>query len=227
MSLTPLHQGKHTLTANADQLMRYPEIFFWGAERRLLNIVENYLKLPVAYDSLSYYYSLADGKDLGPRKWHRDKEDWKMVKIGVYFNDVDQQGGPFECVHPEINELLFQKVDPKYRVMKHQELQEYLPEPESDWFTSCTGSAGTVIFVDTAKFYHRGKPPVATDRSALFFGYFSRRPKNPYFGGRSPLSRDQLRLLSESLDPDLRDCVNWRDSVPGIGGWVPKNRLKV
>ncbi|MEE3715428.1 hypothetical protein V2H45_01565 [Tumidithrix elongata RA019] len=227
MSLTPLHKGKHTLTANAEQLMRYPEIFFWGAEKRLLNIVENYLKLPVAYDSLSYYYSIADGKDLGPRKWHRDKEDWKMVKIGIYLNDVDEYGGPFECVYPEINKFLHQTVQPKYRVMKHQELQQHLPDPKSNWFTSCTGSAGTVVFVDTAMYYHRGKPPIAMDRAALFFGYFSRRPKNPYFCGRSPLSRNQLHYLSEFLPPDLYDYVNWKDSLPGIGRWIPKNRLKV
>jgi hypothetical protein len=227
MSRSTVHRGKHTLTANDDQLMRYPDIFFWGAQKRLVNIVENYLKLPVAYDSLSYYYSVADGKDMGPRKWHRDKEDWKMIKIGVYFNDVDENGGPFQCVHPEINEFLYEAVQPKYRIMTHQELQQLLPEGKSNWYTSCTGSAGTVVFVDTAKYYHRGKPPIATDRSALFFGYFSRRPKNPFFCGRSPLSRTQLRSLAESLPSDLRDCVNWRDSLPGIGGWVPKNRLKV
>lgn len=207
--------------------MRYPEIFLWGAEERLLNIVESYLKLPVAYDGLSYYFSPADGREAGPRKWHRDKEDWKMIKIGVYMHDVSENGGPFECVKPEINAFLNNVVIPKYKVMRHQDLQKLLPANATDWRTTCTGSAGTVIFVDTAQYYHRGKPPTKSDRSAIFFGYCSRRPKNPFFCGRSPLSQQQLHYLAEFLPSHLRDCVTWKENLHGIGKWIPKNRFKV
>jgi len=102
----PLYAGKHTLNISAEQIMRYPELFLWGADSKLLRIIENYLKLPVGYDGLSYYYSLPDGRESDPRKWHQDKEDWQMIKIGVYVNDVNEDGGPFECVTPEANEFL-------------------------------------------------------------------------------------------------------------------------
>ena len=36
------------------------------------------------------YIVYADAKESGPRKWHIDKEDWQMIKIGVYINDVDE-----------------------------------------------------------------------------------------------------------------------------------------
>lgn len=228
----PLSIGKHTLTANAEQIMRYPELFLWGADAKLLRIIENYLKLPVAYDGLSYYYSPADSKEAGPRKWHRDKEDWQMIKIGIYINDVDDDGGPFECVTPAANELINVALNAKslhkYKTAYHHEIEAILPEEmHQNWRKTFTGKAGTIIFVDTAKYYHRGKPPTKYDRSAIFFGYCSYKPRHPFFCGRSPLSQAQLRYMANLLAEDIRDCVTWRDRLTGLGKWIPKNRLKV
>jgi hypothetical protein len=225
VSKTPLYKGKHTLTATARQILANPEIFFWGASKQLINVVECYLRLPVAYDAFSFYYSVADGRDVGPRKWHRDKEDWRMVKISVYLNDVDETGGPYQIVHPSINHQLARLH--KHRCLLHSEVQEAFKRASSDWYSSCIGQARTVLFTDTARFYHRGKPPTAVDRSAVFFSYFSRRPKNPFFCGRSPLTEKQLFSLSQDLPFELRDAVNWRSHLPGVGRYIPKNRLKV
>jgi hypothetical protein len=231
-SRLPLNLGKHTLNVSAEQIMRYPELFLWGADAKLLRIIENYLKLPVAYDGLSYYYGLADGKELGPRKWHRDKEDWQMIKVAVYINDVNEDGGPFECVTPAANKLLHETLRSKsirrYKTVLHNEIQEILPQDLQDnWYTSCVGKAGTVIFVDTARYYHRGKPPTKFDRAAIFFGYCSRKPRHPFFCGRSPLSTPQLQYMASLLPEETRDCVTWRDRLTGLAKWIPKNRLKV
>ncbi|PZU95947.1 MAG: hypothetical protein DCE90_10960 [Pseudanabaena sp.] len=228
----PLHAGKHTLNIDSTQILRYPELFLWGADVSLLRIIENYLKLPVAYDGLSYYYSIPDSKESGPRKWHRDKEDWQMIKIGVYINDVNEDGGPFECVTPEANELISEAIRTKtlrrYRTAFHKEIQEMLPEQmQTHWFNSYVGKAGTVIFVDTARYYHRGKPPTKFERSAIFFGYCSRKPRHPFFCGRSPLAPSELRYMASLLPDEVRDCVTWRDRLEGLSKWIPKNRLKV
>ncbi|NUN65752.1 hypothetical protein HCU40_13570 [Pseudanabaena biceps] len=228
----PLYRGKHTLNINAEQIMRYPELFLWGADAKLLRIIENYLKLPVGYDGLSYYYSIPDSREVGPRKWHRDKEDWQMIKIGVYINDVNEDGGPFECVTHEANELISQAMCSKsfrrYKTALHHEIQEILPEHLQDsWYRSCVGKKGTVIFVDTARYYHRGKPPHKFERSAIFFGYCSRKPRHPFFCGRSPLSTEQLQHMANLLPEDRRDCITWRDRLSGLAKWIPKNRLKV
>jgi hypothetical protein len=224
---SPKYKGKHTLTATAEQIMNHPDVFFWGAQERLLRIVENYLKLPVAYDGLSYYFSIANGVEAGPRKWHRDKEDWRMIKIGVYLNDVDFLGGPFECVFPEYNMQLCKKAEQKYQVFRHYELKNLLGEDSNIWYKSCIGSSGTVVFVDTASYYHRGRPPVAVNRSAIFFGYFSLRPKHPFFCGRSPLSQNQLSQLSQSLPSHIQEGIFWRNRLPRVGKLIPKNFLKV
>lgn len=228
----PFYIGKHTLTANAEQLMRYPELFLWGANTKLLRIIENYLKLPVAYDGLSYYYSTADAKEVGPRRWHLDKEDWRMIKIGIYINDVNEDGGPFQFVTPSANNFLHKAFRSqsirKYKTACSDEIEAILPETmQNNWYKSCTGKTGTVIFTDTAQYYHRGKPPTNVDRSAIFFGYCSRQPRHPFFCGRSPLSEDELHNMASLLPEDIRDCVTWRDRLTGLGRFIPKNRLKV
>ena len=110
----------------------------------------------------------------------------------------------------------------------HHEIQAILPQHLQDnWYKSCVGKAGTVIFVDTARYYHRGKPPTKFDRAAIFFGYCSRKPRHPFFCGRSPLSTPQLQYMASLLPEETRDCVTWRDRLTGLAKWIPKNRLKV
>lgn len=231
-SRTPGHNHKHTLMASAEQLMAHPEIFFWGLSKQLLKIVESYLGLPVAYDGLSFYYSVADRRDLGPRIWHRDKEDWRMTKVAIYLNDVDELGGPFQTVKPIVNDWLI-KTLPKFKGLTHSELQLLLNQdfPANqdfpDWLVSCIGKAGTVIFTDTSRFYHRGKPPVEKARSAIFFHYFSQYPKNPFYCERSLLSRKQTVALTQQLPAHLQEHLTWRQRYPGIGRYIPKNYMRV
>ncbi len=225
-SRSPGHTHKHTLMATASQLMARPEIFFWGLSERILKIVESYLGLPAAYDGLSFYYSVADGRDAGPRIWHRDKEDWRMTKVAVYLNDVDEFGGPFQTVKPAVNEWLI-KTLPQYKGLPHTELQSLIHQEFDDWLVSCIGKAGTVVFTDTSRFYHRGKPPIETDRSAIFFHYFSQYPKNPFYCERSILSRKQTAELTQRLPVSQQRPLRWREHYPGIGRYIPKNYMRV
>jgi hypothetical protein len=226
-SLEPVNKGKHTLCGTSAQMMKYPEVFRWGLNERLLNIVENYLALPVAYDGLSYYFSIADGRDAGPRLWHRDREDRRMIKIGVYINDVNDDGGPFQCVRPEINSLLCDPEKYKYEIIHNKDIKKVVSSEQSDWMTTCTGLAGTVIFVDTAMYYHRGKPPTRLNRSAIFFSYFSRKPRHPFLCERSPFSKADIRNLTEGLSAHQKDCVYWKDRLPSAVKLIPKNQVKV
>lgn len=229
LAQTPLYQGKHTLTATAQHFIDYPELFRWAIADKLLRIAEAYFGLPVAYDGPSFYYSIGDGSDRGPRRWHRDKEDWKMLKVAVYFTDVDENGGPFQCVLPEVNDFLLRQKNHHYRVFPHQEAPQLLPPSAvgSAWYHSCTGKAGTVVFCDTAHYFHRGCPPRTQDRSAIFYSYFSRRPKHPFFCGRSPLSQRQIHSLSEPVPAHLRSCLTWPQDLPLLARLIPKNRVRV
>ncbi|WP_373541645.1 hypothetical protein [Chamaesiphon sp.] len=226
LSRAPSHIGKHTLMATANHLLEHPEILYWGLSERIVKIVECYLGLPVGYGGLSFYYSVADSRDVGPRIWHRDKEDWRMIKVAVYLNDVAESGGPYQCVKSATNNWLVETL-PKYKGLTHTEMQQLLNNSSDDWFTSCIGTAGTVIFTDTARCYHRGKPPIDTDRSAIFFHYFSYRPKNPFYCDRSPLSSRQIVEFDRQLPAHLQGYLTWRDKYPLVGRYIPKNFMRV
>lgn len=184
--------------------LAHPELFVWGLHDRLLNIVEAYLGLPAAYDGMTILYTVADGKEQATRRWHRDREDRRMVKIAVYCHDVDEAGGPFEIDRGG---------------------QSAQSPPDGANVATCVGKAGTVIFADTARCLHRGRPAIRRDRSAIFYSYFSRRPRNPFFCGRSGLSRTQTDWLAAELPQRQRGAVLWHDALPALVRILPRHPI--
>jgi len=181
-----------------------------------LKIVEGYLGLPPAYDGPKVAYTPADGRQAGTRLWHRDREDRRMMKIAVYLTDVPDSGGPLQCLKREVYDGPVNR-DFSYPVLTHAQLERKLGRPiVDDDITSCTGPAGTVVFMDTARLYHRGKPALDTARRAVFQSYFSRNPRHPFFCERSDLSRAEMaHFATELSSPAQRNAVCWRDVI----GW--------
>lgn len=223
----PENVGKQTVQATSTQLLEHPGIFRWGLSDWVLQIVECYLGLPVGYDGLSYYYSVADGREAGPRQWHRDREDRRMLKVALYVNDVDDLGGPFQTLPPEISRRVGDPRQFDYRPLMESDLHDRIGDDTSMRPITCTGPTGTVFFCDTAQYFHRGKPPIAADRSAIFFSYFARPPRHPFLCHRSPLSTKQIRSLVADLSPEQRAAALWDRDVPTLLRWVPKNFIKV
>lgn len=201
-----------------------PELFTWGLSDRLLDIVEVYLGLPAAYDGVNIIYTVADGRAVATRQWHRDWEDRSMLKIAVYCSDVTASGGPFEIIR---------RRDPThgsgdsfhYAPATHDELARRLGADYEAEVVSCAGPKGTVIFADTAKYFHRGQPSFGADRMAMFFSYFARTPRHPFFCERSGLSRQQIAKLAVGLTPRQRAATQWRDTLPALVRLIPPARL--
>jgi hypothetical protein len=201
-----------------------PQIFNWGLDDRLLDIAEAYIGLPVAYDGLNLIYTVADGQPTATRQWHRDREDRRMLKVAVYCNDVREGGGPFQ---------LLSRLD---RNQGDQRGYHYPPYTDADLarifgpdyereIITCMGRAGTVVIADTATYFHRGEPPVAKDRGAIFYSYFARPPRHPFFCERSGLTREQIAALSEGLPPRQRASALWREDVPAPFRLIPTASL--
>lgn len=216
---------RHEVHASKAQLLSHPAIFCWGLNERLLGIVEQYLGLPVAYDGASCFVSVANGKEFGARAWHRDREDRRMVKICIYLSDVDEDSGPFQCLPPELNSKVCHAVKHRYQPILNQEMQQFSPSEADQERIGFSGRAGTVIFVDTARLYHRGKPPTGRPRTAVFFSYFSRRPWHPFFCQRTPITQPEAHLLTQRLSAHQQSCVSWQKDLPNIAKWIPKSRI--
>ena len=187
--------GQTFLMVSPSATLSQPNLFAWGLQDRLLDIVEAYVGLPVAYDGMAIIYTIANGDEEATRRWHRDREDRRMVKIIIYLNDVVAgEGGPFQ-------------LDPASDAADS-------PADRHAPIVTCEGKAGTVIFADTARFLHRGEPASKTDRAAIFYSYFSQRPRCPYFCERSGLSRKQIAELAEGASPRQRGSILWRKHLP-------------
>jgi hypothetical protein len=217
--------GQYTVQVGAEDLMRHPDILRWPLADRILDIVEAYLGLPAAYDMLNFFYTVADGRQVAARKWHRDVEDRRMVKVIVYLHDVDLDAGPLEILHRSFPGCQHVKGG-NFPVLTQEMLEERLGAPlAAGDVTACTGKAGSVIFADVARHYHRGRPATARDRCALFYNFFSRAPLRPFFCERHMLSRVQLRQMAEGLPARARDCLLWHSSLPWPARMVPRAPL--
>lgn len=212
--------GREFICAPASATVENPEIFHWGLDERLLDIAEAYIGLPAAYDGMALIYTVADGTELGPRQWHRDREDRKMIKLAVYCTDVTDRGGPFELIS-RVDKS--QGVDDRYdfEFGTEEVLNKRLGADYAQGIVSCTGPVGTVVFADTARFFHRGAPTYDKDRAALFYGYFAHRTRHPYFCERSGLSRREIAALASGLSLRQRASALWQEALPSWLKLIP------
>ncbi|MCF2146865.1 phytanoyl-CoA dioxygenase [Desmonostoc muscorum LEGE 12446] len=160
-----------------------PEFSNWGTEKRLLNIIENYIGLPVAFHGVHLRKDFPSKHQFGTLLWHSDAEDRRIIKIFIYLNDVEQKTGPFEYI-PRSSVPLFswKYIQLYYKLFKSGYMgiddEQVKPViPKSAW-KSCPGPAGTVIIVDTKNALHHGTVRIE-ERSALFFCYTANPPERP------------------------------------------------
>ena len=99
------------------------------------------------------------------QQWHRDPEDQHVVKVFLYFSDVDEEAGPFEYIPSSAeggkygNLWPWGKGSPRYPPT--DELEQAIPVSER---VAATGPRGTLVICDTSGFhrggYARSKPRV-------------------------------------------------------------------
>ncbi len=203
-----INQDKSMLYCTPKQFLKYPEVFRWGLQERMLRIVEGYLRLPTAYNGCALSYSMPDGNELGDstRLWHVDRHDRRMLKVGVYLNDVDETNGPFQYLKQDVSSSLPEMGTSTHKYVKSN--QESL--------NSVVGKAGTVFFADTARLVHRGKPPTHSHRFAIYFAYFSSRPSHPFWCGQPGFSREELDYMTTPFKPRVKAAAEWRENLPPI-----------
>jgi hypothetical protein len=213
-------EGETFIIVPPEEIVRHPDIFHWGLQDRLLDIAESYIGLPPAYDGVVLNYTVADGREISTRKWHRDWEDRRMLKVAIYLNDVDGDGGPFQLIRRHDS----QQKDTEgfyYGLADDQELEQRFGKTFAQDIVSCEGPAGTVIFMDPARFYHRGKPATARDRAAFFYSYFARNPRHPFLCERTGMKRSDVARLSKGLPQRQLDTALWRQQLAPALRLVP------
>lgn len=215
MKVSPNHQISDNFqrkTCSIDMLpevvlSQYPEIFFLGLSDRILNLVEAYLGLDAAYHGVALRHSIPDGLELGPRLWHKDAEDYRVVRIVVYLNNVLPGGGPFEYI-PRSYGLDYKDLKRFNGNFTTENMRKTVP---GNVMNQVYGKAGTVIITDAANTFHHEKLQTSRSRNVAMYGFSSRMPKSSRLAkAHFPVETltDQLnQLLSPSLVPYVQD---WR-----------------
>ncbi|AFY41026.1 hypothetical protein [Nostoc sp. PCC 7107] len=199
--------NQYVIHASSQRIIEYSEIFLWGLEQRLLNIIEHYLGLPVAYHGTYFRRDLANKLEKGSRLWHLDPEDRKVLKIIVYVNDVSENQGPFQYIPLSLTSNIVQSLKYNYGYIPNQTMQK-VTSPNN--YKSCIGSSGTVIFAATGSIFHRGKAPENSDRFTIFFDYTSRRKKELFYINNS-LPHQALLKLSKNLSVRQKQSLFWQE----------------
>lgn len=194
----------YSIEFTKSQLIKYPEIFLWGLEKKLLDIIENYIGLPVIYQGLVMRRDIANGRKAGVRQWHLDWEDRRMIKIIIYLNDVDTDGGPYEYIsrHLTLKGMKSLKYD-NFGFVSDEAMEEAISR--DNWQT-CVGQAGTVVITDTSNVFHRAKPAIKDDRFAITLCYTSVEPYVIWKG--SSISQEHWQAIDSRITQRQRSCLD-------------------
>lgn len=201
---------EHCIPINPRQIAtRYPELFLWGLDESLLDIIENCIGLPIAYHGVIVRKEIVDGQQIGSRVWHTDHEDVNIIRVSIYLTDVlDDEAGPFEYIP--------RSSSPSYRDFKgvasitDEEMHKVVPS--SQW-KACKGAAGTVIFGAVSKVFHHGKTPLKERVAASFF-YTSTSPTNEKLC-REYSFQSGIPLITAPLTERQRQCLwKYQDLLP-------------
>ncbi len=193
----------------ADRLRTAPEIFRWGVSDRVLDLLEHYFEVPVAYHGVYLRRDMAGEQSGASNRWHLDMEDRKVIKIVVYLTDVTDGDGSFQYVPLKQSIELRRSLGITYRLGSDAEMAKLVPD---DQWRTAKGSAGTVLISDTAVLFHKGRRPRQRDRVTLFYDYTSSRPTHPFYC-KSALPRTHLEPLSAGLGERAQNAVFWRPKL--------------
>ncbi|RKS68633.1 phytanoyl-CoA dioxygenase PhyH [Motilibacter peucedani] len=127
---------------------------------QLRGIADTYFGLRVRVSDINIWRSLRTSKPAeSSQLWHKDlADDFFVLKMFVYLEDVDEGGGPFTYLRGshrrgDLRDLRLPEHD------DGQQMRGSVDAPEQvgvgDRVEAVTGPAGTVLFADTLG-YHRG-----------------------------------------------------------------------
>jgi hypothetical protein len=177
----------------------------WGLAEENLDLAERYIGLPVYFLGMAVRAERADGPpDYHTRRWHKDIDDHRMLKIIIYLNDVGEGCGSFEYLSRDASNRATRSFRYSAGHLSDDEMARVVPR--SDW-VHVTGPRLTAIFVDPKRLFHRVQPPTKADRYSLTLTYMSTTPLFYQTFPDTRLSPAALARLSNQLTPRQRRAV--------------------
>lgn len=158
-----------------------------AAAEPLVDVVNSYRGQLTRLYEVDEWYTVPypqSSERIASQQWHRDPEDLHVVKVFVYFTDVDDEAGPFEYVRGSAEGGRYEHLWPWADGHRYVPAEELEPAVSAEDRLSVTGSAGTMILADTGGFHRggfaRGKPRVLSTSTYLSPDTKKRRFKVDY-----------------------------------------------
>lgn len=186
-----------------EDLREVPEILLWALEPKLLDIIENYIGLPILYQGFGVRRSIADGLYSGVRRWHMDWEDRRIIKVIIYLNDVTSGGGPYDYLPRQTTAEAIAPLN-YYNLGYLSDAEMLKAVPREKW-QSCFAKKGSVVITDTSSVFHRAQPPTTQERFSITFCYTSANPQVIWKVRK--IQREQWEIINNGLSQRQRDCL--------------------
>ena len=196
-------EGASALTPPQEELLADADLWRWGLEQPLLDLVENYLGLPITYYGAAVYREVADGRTEGTRQWHRDIEDHKVFKILIWLNDVGPRGGALQYVPRPGSDLAVRQLKYVAGFVTDAEMSRVVP---STHWVKATGPRWTAVLADPARILHRASPAEDQDRYSVTFTWTSRTPIKT-MPAAEPFTPDEDARIRADLTPAQLACL--------------------
>jgi hypothetical protein len=160
----------------------------YAAGDPLLGIVNAYRGAQVKLVDIDLWYTIPvgdEGERVASQQWHRDPEDQHVVKVFLYFSDVDDDAGPFEYIPRSAEGGKYGRLWPwgdGERYPPTEELEALIPPSDR---ILATGSAGTLVICDTSGFHRGGfartKPRILSTHTYVNKKITAERPERRKF----------------------------------------------
>lgn len=195
--------GASALKPTHEELLADAELWRWGLQPELLDLVEAYIGLPITYYGAAVYREVADGRSEGTRQWHRDIEDHKVFKILIWLDDVSPRGGAFEYVPRPLSDPGVRRLRYVAGFVTDAAMSEVVPETE---WVKAAGPRWTAVLADPARVLHRASLAQDRDRYSVTFTWTSRRPIKT-MPAAEPFTADEDARVREGLTAVQLACL--------------------
>lgn len=164
---------KNSFKTRCAELFNKKDLFNLANDKIILENIKQYFGFKPVLRFLSVWIDYPNpeaNNEILTQNFHRDPEDFRLIKVFLLLNDINENNGPFEFInsshlHPWKN---------YYKQNKTKDIYY-----KNNKITSCTGKRGTLIMADTNGL-HRGKKIKKNFRVMAVINYVSHKPRLPF-----------------------------------------------
>ncbi len=177
-------------------------------ENKFLNIIRGYLGKHLTLKEINIFYSPNSNFEKGrSQEFHMDGDGNKQIKIFLYLNDVDSDGGPLTILPKKISRKIFDIMKKKKRIVKKTNRvdDDSIRELNCEkYLKPLYGNTGTINLVDTSNCYHFGSRPGKKERFIVLyqfldsFSYYlpSKSSKEKVISSSDILNAKEIKIIN-------------------------------